>query len=144
MIKKSLPVKTEERIEIEPSYVLNSGFEFFDELKDLILKSSPTEKEDIVTRLNRLGRVKVAIMGGIFLHKENIDPLAVDLLIVGDDIDKRKLSAFLKYLEAEVGKEIKFAVMEKEEFRYRLNMFDRFIHAIIDGPHEKLIDKLGI
>ena len=64
--------------------------------------------------------------------------------IVGDDIDKAKLHNFLKSLEAEVGKEIKFGLMEKEEFEYRFGMFDRFVRVILEGPHEKLINKLGL
>jgi hypothetical protein len=59
-------------------------------------------------------------------------------------VNSRKLRSFLKALEAEVGKEIKFALMEKEEFLYRLAMFDRFVRVVIESPHEKLINKLNI
>jgi len=92
----------------------------------------------------RLGRIKLAIISGIFLDKEHVDPDIADLLIVADDIDRRKLWAFLKSLEAEVGTEIKFAVMDIEEFKYRLQMFDRFVRVILESPHEKLIDKLQL
>jgi hypothetical protein len=128
----------------KPAYVLNTDFEFFDELKDLVLKSSPAEKDTMIARLNKIGRIKLAIVSGIFLNKENPDPLVTDLLIVSDDFERRKLRAFLKSTQAEVGKEIKFAVMDKEEFQYRLAMFDRFIRALLEGPHEKLINRLGI
>lgn len=125
-------------------YALNPGFEFFYELRDLILKSSPAEKDKMIERMNRLGRVKLAVISGIFINKENTDPLGADLFIVGDDMDRRKLRIFLKALEAEVGKEIKFTVMDKEEFQYRLGMFDRFVRVLLDGPHEKLINRLGL
>ncbi len=125
-------------------YALNANFEFFYELRDLILKSSPAEKDKMVEKINKLGRVKLVVISGIFINKENADPLISDLLIVGDDIDRRKLRVFLKALEAEVGKEIRFAIMDKEEFQYRLAMFDRFIRVLIEGPHEKLINRLGI
>ena len=98
----------------------------------------------MIARLNKIGRIKLAIVSGIFLNKENPDPLVTDLLIVSDDFERRKLRAFLKSTQAEVGKEIKFAVMDKEEFQYRLAMFDRFIRALLEGPHEKLINRLGI
>ena len=84
------------------------------------------------------------IISGVFINKENLDPLITDLLIVGDDVDRRKLRAFLRATEAEVGKEIKFTVMDKEEFQYRLAMFDRFIRVLLESPHEKLINRLGI
>lgn len=137
------------------AYVLNPGFEFFNELRDLILKSSPTEKGNIIKRVNKLGYIKLVIIAGIFTDpryqdsgtktsKESGDPLGTDLLIVGDNIDRRKLRILLRALEADAGKEIRFAVMDKEEFQYRLNMFDRFVRVLLDGPHEKLINKLGI
>lgn len=125
-------------------YSLNPEFGSLNELRDLILKSLPAEKNWMSERINKLGRIKLAMISGIFLNKDNSDPLLVDLMIVGDDIDSRKLRALLKSLEAEVGKEIKFAVMDKEEFQYRLAMFDRFVRVLMEGPHEKLINRLGI
>lgn len=125
-------------------YYLNNEFEFFYELKDLILKSSPAEKKKMVKRILKLGRVKLAIASGIFINKESSNPALADLLIVGDDIDKGRLNSFLQSLEAEVGKEIRFAIMEKDEFRYRLSMFDRFLGIMLESPHEKLINKLDL
>lgn len=128
----------------KPVYALDTDFEFFYELRDLILKSSPAEKDKMIERLNKVGRIKLAITSGIFINKENLDPLITDLLIVGDDVDRRKLRAFLKATEAEVGKEVKFTVMDKDEFQYRLAMFDRFVRVLLESPHEKLINRLGI
>ena len=124
-------------------YILNPDFEFLYELQDLILKSSPAQRDRMVRNINRLGRIKLAVISGIFLNKEQTE-VGADLLIVGDDIDRRKLKNFLINLEAEIGKEISFAMMDKEEFNYRLAMFDRFTRTMIEGPHDKLINKLGL
>ncbi|MEK7151488.1 MAG: hypothetical protein AAB784_02120 [Patescibacteria group bacterium] len=144
MGKKKSVIKSAKPVSRGPVYVLNQEFGLFYELKDLILKSLPTEKNNMVERLNNLGKIKLAIISGIFINKESLDPLSTDLLIVGDYIENRKLKSFLSYLEAEVGKEIKYSVMDKEEFQYRLNMFDRFVRVILEAPHEKLINKLGV
>ncbi|OGN20256.1 MAG: hypothetical protein A3I32_03200 [Candidatus Yanofskybacteria bacterium RIFCSPLOWO2_02_FULL_45_10] len=127
-----------------PRYVLNRDFQFIQELRDLILKSSPAEKSEIAERLQRIGRVKLAVISGIFLNKENPETLATDLFIVADYIDRRKFQVFIKYLEAETGGEVRFVIMEKEEFQYRLSMFDRFVRVLLEGPHEKLINRLGV
>jgi len=127
-----------------PRYTLNRDFQFIQELRDLILKSSPAEKEEITARLLKLGRIKLAVIAGVFLNKENQENSATDLFIVSDDLDRKKFNSFLKYLEAETGGEIRFAVMEKDEFTYRLSMFDRFVRVLLEGPHEKLINKLGV
>jgi len=129
-------------------YRLNYGFEFLPELRSLILKSSPAEKDKMTKRIMNLGRVKLALVSGIFLNNSDIfdnhGSAGTDLFIVGDDINKRKLRLFLKSLEAEVGKEIRFSLMEKEEFEYRYSMFDRYVRVLLEGPHEKLINKLGL
>jgi len=109
-----------------------------------MLKSSPSEKEEITGRLQKLGRIKLAIIAGVFLNKENQENVPTDLLIVSDDLDRRKFGIFLKYLEAETGGEVRFVIMEKDEFTYRLSMFDRFVRVLLEGPHEKLINRLGL
>lgn len=129
------------------TYSLNPDFEFFGELKSLILKSSPAEKDKMIKKILGLGRVKLAVTSGVFIAENNGSDLydtVADLFIVGDDISKNKLRAFLTALEAEVGKEIKFTLMDKDEFQYRHGMFDRFIRVLLEGPHEKIINKLGL
>src|SRR3989344_2595898 len=138
-IKRSIKV---ERI----FYALNPNFEFFGELRGLILKSSPAEKDKMIRRINSLGKIRLAVISGIFLNKNSTDTVEsdVDLFVVGDDINKARLRTFLKSLEAEVGKELKFGLMDKDEFQYRYNMFDRFVRVLLEGPHEKLINNLGL
>ncbi len=122
-------------------YFVNSDFDFYNELRTLVLKSNPASREKILSRLKTLGRIKLAILAGIFLNAENS---RVDLLVVGDNIKKRKLSNFLRDLEAEVGKEIDYVVFSSGDFSYRYDMFDRFIRDVLEKPHEKLINKLKI
>ena len=64
--------------------------------------------------------------------------------MVGDNIRQKKLSNFLKDLEAEIGKEIDYVVLSTQDFKYRHDMFDRFIRDVLEKPHEKLINKLKI
>ncbi|MEK7514986.1 MAG: hypothetical protein AAB608_01225 [Patescibacteria group bacterium] len=132
-----------------PTYAVNKEFAFFNELHALILKPSPAERGELMRRIASLGRVKLAVISGVFLNTPDqsalIDTNApTDLFLVADDYSKQKLSAFLKALESEVGKEIKFGIMDREEFMYRFGMFDRFVRVLLEGPHEKLINKLGI
>lgn len=131
----------------QDQYVLNPDFEFFNELRALLLKASPAEKHNLAAKIQRLGRVKLAIVSGIFIdNRDNIagESSPADLFIVADEVDKRRLNIFLKELEAQVGSEIRFGLMEKEEFDYRYGMFDRFVRVLLEGPHEKIINKLGL
>jgi len=127
-------------------FLLNTEFDFYTELRDLILKPSPLENERLIKRINGLGRVKLAVIAGIFVSKP--DDLTyetpADLFVVGDDIDRARLTKFLKSLEADMGTEVRFGVMEKDEFKYRYDMFDRFLRVLLEGPHRKIINKLEL
>ena len=123
------------------SYSINQDFDFYNELKTLVLKSSPASKKKILKRLKNLGRINLAILSGIFVNAENA---RVDLLVVGDNIKQNKLSNFFKDLEAEIGKEIDYVVLSTKDFKYRYDMFDRFIRDVLEKPHEKLINKLKV
>ena len=121
-------------------YGFNPKFEFSGELKNLMLTPPPASLSRMEKRIAGLGRVKLALVSGVFLNKENV----ADLLIVGDDVDRRKFKTFLKSLEAEIGTQIIYAIMDREEFSYRRAMFDRFVRLMLEGPHEVLIDKIGL
>ena len=127
-------------------YGLNDEFSLLDELKELVLKPSPTETDRLVKRINGLGRVKMAVAAGIFVSQpdDTTYETPADLFIVGDDLDKAKLGRFLKQLEAEMGGEVRFAVMEKDDFLHRYKFFDRFLRVLLEGPHRKIIDKLNM
>ena len=147
-VRKSKPKKKAHQLKNHmgnmPRYTLNRDFQFIQELRDLILKSSPAEKEEITSRLLKLGRIKLAIIAGVFLNKENQENSATDLFIVSDDLDRKKFNSFLRYLEAETGGEIRFSVMEKDEFTYRLSMIDRFVRILLEGTIEKRINKIRV
>ena len=122
-------------------YSVNTSFDFYNELKTLVLKSSPASKKKILKRLRSLGKINLAILSGVFVSAENT---RADLLIVGDNIKRQKLSSFLRDLEAEVGKEIDYVVLSTKDFKYRYAMFDRFIRDVLEKPHDKLINRLKI
>lgn len=122
-------------------YFANPNFEFYQELRTLVLKSAPTTKEKLLHYLTKLGRIKLAIISGVFL---NCDNSRVDLFLVTNKLNESKLKSFLKEIEAEVGREIEYAFMNVEEFNYRSGMFDRFLIDVLERPHEKLINKLNI
>src|SRR3989344_4971106 len=99
----------------------NRGFEFYEELKELLAKTSPASKNKMLNRIKSLGRIKLALLAGVFI---NSDTSRADLLIVGDNVKPAKFNNFIKDLEAEVGKEIKYALMTTKEFYYRYGMYD--------------------
>ncbi|MEK9194938.1 MAG: hypothetical protein AAB975_01060 [Patescibacteria group bacterium] len=119
-------------------YQLRPDFPLLEELRALIIKSQVTSRKRLLRSIKHLGKVKLAVISGIFM---NSDRARTDLLIVGDDVSKKKLQNFLVQIESEIGKTIRYTLMDTDEYRYRLNMFDRFLRDIMEYPHEKLINK---
>ena len=122
-------------------YTANPNFEVFQELRDLIIKSSVASKKKLLQRIKRLGRIRLAMIAGTLI---NNDRGRTDLLLVADDIKKSKLEKFLSELESEVGKQVHYTLMTGDEFVYRTNMYDRFLRDILESPHEKVINRLNI
>lgn len=120
---------------------LNQFFSYLHPLKNLILNSVPLSREKLIKKINSLGRMKLIVLAGIFIQS---DESRTDLLLVGDSISSSGLQRILKHIEAEIGREIVYAVFNTKDFLYRFGMYDRFIRDILDNPHEKVVNKLGI
>ena len=127
----------------EKSYFINPAFMFFDELRGLVLKSSPSSKSRILKRIKGLGRIKLVVLSGIFMRPDR-ELSRTDLLIVGDDISDKRFGKFIKQLEAESGCEIQYSLLTSDEFSYRRKMLDRFLRDVLERPNEILINKLGV
>lgn len=125
-----------------PVYHAHKDFVAFRELRDLVGRASVAPRKKLLRQLNGIGRIKLAVLSGVFIN--NGDHARIDLLIVGDTLNKRKLSSFLAHTESELGKSIQHTIMDIEEFQYRMDMYDRFLRDILEYPHEKLINKLNL
>lgn len=120
-------------------FLLNRAFPLFQELKDLVLSPSPISKPELVRALKRLGRIKLLLLSGVFIRKED---QRVDLFVVADGVRPYLFERLMRHIEAEIGKELNYALMTSQDFTYRFNLSDRFIREIFDAPREILINKL--
>ena len=128
----------------EPGWALNNIFPYARELKALLIDASPVSRELLARRFKKLGRgVKLVLLAGIFTGvKENDD--APDLLVVSDSPRRAPLEKIIGKIEAELGRELKYAVFSTQEFKYRQSMYDKFLRDILEGEHEKLINNLDV
>lgn len=129
-------------------FSINPNFDFFNELRELILRSSPVSKDKMLKAIRGLGKIKLVLLSGLLVGDGSVkmgqDMSRADLLIVGDNINQRKLTTFIKNLEAEAGTDINCVVMTTEEFNYRYDMYDRFVRDLLNEKCEFLINKLGL
>jgi hypothetical protein len=136
-IKRGAKMKKRDRK--KEGFLLNRAFPLFQELKDLVLSPSPISKPELVRALKRLGRIRLLLLSGVFIRKED---QRVDLFVVADGVKSYLFERLMRRVEAEIGKELNYALMTSRDFTYRFNLSDRFIREIFDAPHEILINKL--
>lgn len=123
------------------TFSANRDYPFFRELRALMLKSAPHAAGPLAVRIKRLGNVKLAVLTGVFIDSPTS---RVDLLLVGDGLRKSRLKLLIQWLEARVGKELAYVAMSTSEFKYRMDMYDRFVRDILEFPHETIVNKLGV
>ena len=116
---------------------LNQDFQYLKAIKDLLVDPSLLMQEDLIARFKQIGKMKLMIVSGVFIGDEKS---RADLMIVGDKIKRTTLNQIIKGLEAEIGKELNYVLLNTEEFKYRLDMHDKLVCDIIDLPHLKLVD----
>lgn len=121
------------------TYALNQNFIFYPELKNLIAKSNTYPQSGSMDKIKNIGNVKLAVISGAFI---NYPKSKADMILVADGVSRAKLKNLMNSLEAEIGKEVDFVLMTMEEFKYRLNMLDKFILEFLEGPHEEIINKI--
>ena len=121
------------------AYILNQKFPFLIELKGLFIKSNINPQCSSLDKLRTIGDVKLALISGIFL---NYPKSKADMVLVVNNINRSKLKNLMASIEAEVGREISYVLMNNEEFKYRLDMLDRFLLDLLEGPHDELVNKI--
>ena len=119
---------------------INRNFFFYDEIRELILKASPVTDTHVQKEMAPLGKVDYLMLTGIFKDNEKA---RTDLLMVADNVDSNKFYRFIKSLESDVGREIRYTLMGKQEFKYRWDMFDNFVRQLTEEPHDVVVNALG-
>lgn len=120
-------------------FVVNTQFPFYIELKSLFSKSDIDAQSKAFQKLSSIGEVKLVLVSGIFL---NYAKSKADMILVVNNINRAKLKSAMSYLEAEIGRDIRFVLMNSEELQYRLNMMDRFLMEFLEHSHQEIVNKV--
>ncbi len=135
--KRGKLIETKKRTK---GYCLNNHFSYLASLRHLLMSTKTLEDEKIVRGLSRAGKLRFITVAGVFTQDKDS---RLDMLIVGNSINKSALSGAIKKIEAELGSDIIYAFFETPDFEYRLSMNDRLIRDVLDYPHKVLLDKIG-
>ncbi len=122
-------------------YQTNPRFPHREALDTFIRETTILSPKHIVTSLKKAGALRLVVLTGLFTGI--LEP-QIDLLVVGDHLNERTLASAVHSLEADLGREIRYAFFTTADFRYRLGIYDRLLRDIFDYPHRLLVDKIGL
>ncbi len=122
-------------------FTLDSSYQYLPAIETFLIDAAPITPKEIIKKISRAGNIKLILISGVFLH--NLDS-RVDILVVGDRLRQVKLLSAISSIEAQLGKELRYSAFDTLDFQYRLSIYDKLLRDILDYPHEKILNKLGI
>lgn len=122
-------------------FVLDQKFRYLNALKNLLITVSLHSREEISSRFNKVGKLKLLVTSGVFIQDWES---RLDIMIVGDELNKTKIERIIKDLESEIGKELSYSIMDTSEFEYRIGVYDKLVRDVLDFPHDTIVDRLGV
>lgn len=122
-------------------YTADKRFAHFEALKVFLRTTTDVSDTAIVTSLKKAGTVRLVVLSGLFTGAIESK---VDVLIVGDRMEEKPLASAIHVLEAELGRELRYACFSTEQFKYRLGVYDRLLRDVFDYPNRIIIDKIGL
>lgn len=123
------------------SYTANARFTHYEPLKAFLRTSTGVSDSRITSSLKRVGPLRLVALSGLFT---GVMESKVDLLVVGDRIDEKIIGTVVHALEAELGRELRYAAFTTPDFRYRVGVYDRLVRDIFDYPHRLILDRIGM
>lgn len=122
-------------------FTLNPAYPYLRAVENFLVDATPLTHHEIMRRLTRAGNLKLILVSGVFLHDKDS---RVDLLVVGTNLKRVKIVSIISSIEAEIGRELRYAIFETADFQYRLGIYDKLIRDILDYPHQRVLNKLNI
>ena len=121
-------------------WIINEKFPYLRPLQALLIETETLVRDDLASKFKNAGKIKLLLAAGVFIQDEES---RIDLLIVGNDLKKKTIEDIVSRLEAELGTAIDYAIFTVDDFKYRVDMYDKLVCDILEFPHEKVIVSPG-
>lgn len=119
-------------------YHVNKDFLLYADLRSLFTKVQLLLKKNLVQEIQGKGNIDFLAFTGRFVGATNVP---TDIFIVGS-IDQKNLQKVISAFEGELGHEINYTLMTREEFSYRKQITDRFLFSILESDKVVMVDAL--
>ncbi|MBI5077655.1 hypothetical protein HZB94_04730 [Candidatus Falkowbacteria bacterium] len=116
-------------------YSLNTTNLFLRDLENLFAKGKILLERRLVERIKRLGDVKYLAFGGIFIDDQKAK---TDILIIGELAAERAKESLDRF-EKEIGKPIRYTIMNEGEYILRRDIADSFLKNIMENEENLIV-----
>lgn len=99
-------------------------------------KADVSAEHPLAKGFRGLGRVELALLSGQFTRD---DSAGIDVLIVGN-VNAAKADKFVADLEKAENKELRYTVLPLDNYRYRVQINDRFINNVLQAKKQVIIN----
>lgn len=128
-------------IKSQKRYFLNTRFVYLPEVKKLVLKEVPMLDNSIVHSIKKIKHIQFASVGGVLVGDKKG---SVDLLVVSNVFNRSRFKRIIQNIEAEIGQEVNFTLMDEKEFSYRYDLYDKFIIVMMEEPNIIVVNKMKL
>lgn len=122
-------------------YALNKNFQELQALQTFLFETAPIDGKNLLTHLRKAGAIDFLVVAGVFVREFEQQ---LDVLLTMKKLTPAKIETAIRSLEAEIGLEIRFAMMTNSDLLYRVGMNDKLTRDLFDYKHQILVDKIGI
>ena len=140
LLSKVGMIKSRKNLKKGRVWELDKNFTLTDDFRSLLNRDFLERRKELVKKFKNCGQIKLLVISGIFVEDSDS---RIDLCLVGNKLKRGVIDNIIKTIEAELGRELTYAVLDKEDFLYRVNTSDKFIRDIFDYPHRLIVDKLA-
>lgn len=116
---------------------VNLSFPLLPELHSLVLKSIIFWEQKLVKKIKSLGAISYLAFTGFFTDTNNAP---TDILIVGR-VNKKKLIQVMRRFQIDLHLPVRYTLLSKNEFGYRMDITDRFLYDIIESKKIVVVDQ---
>ena len=122
-------------------FAVNKKFPELQALQTFLFETAPIDGKNLLTHLRKAGTIDFLVVAGVFVREFEQQ---LDVLITMKKVSQAKIETAIRSLEAEIGIEIRFAVMTSDDLLYRVGMNDKLTRDLFDYKHQVLVDKIGV
>jgi hypothetical protein len=120
-------------------YQANQNFPIFEDLRGVMKKVAVLMNHTLTQELAKHGRLDLLVLTGSFTDAHSV---LTDILVVGE-LKEEGIQRSISEFEKEIGREVNYTYMPREEFEYRRDVGDRFLASILQGKRVVLSDSIG-